>query len=540
MKKILIVDDEAPTRQAMRASLNSPDYTVLDAESGESGFEIAVREQPDLIISDVNLTGMTGLALLERLRALPATAAIPVILMTGNPENASVRCSMERGADDYLAKPFGRETLVAAVAARLERQQTLQEHAKANEARLRDLLSATRDFITIARPHDGGLLYLNSAGRSILELGPHDPIHEILLTNVFCDTAAMTFAEQLGQAQRDGIWIGESHILGKSGARIPVSAQIMAHKQPCGKLDYFSIVARDISERQRAEKQLREAHENLVRTSRLAGMAEIAAGVLHNVGNVLNSINVASTCVTDNLKKSKTSYLGKVVSLLRAHKADLGEFLSQDPDGKRVVDFLERLAEELALEHTKALKELNELQSNVQHVKEIITVQQNYAKLTGTSEPLRLEQIVEDAIRINAPGLQRSRVQLIRQFDDIAPVVVERHKMLQILANLIRNACQACESSGTERRVVVVLAKDAGGVRISVADNGVGISPDHLPQIFNYGFTTKKDGHGFGLRSAALAAKEMGAKLSAHSEGLAKGAIFTLELPCRPGSSELN
>jgi C4-dicarboxylate-specific signal transduction histidine kinase len=294
----------------------------------------------------------------------------------------------------------------------------------------------------------------------------------------------------------------------------------------------------EVAERKRAELSLKETQADLLRASRSAGMAEVASGVLHNVGNVLNSINVATTCLADSLKKSKSSHLARVVALLAEHKTGLGDFLCNDPKGKQVVDYLGRLAEQLTEEQVTALKELRDLQENVQHIKEIVTVQQSCAKTAGTAEPLKLAELVEDALRINAPGLKKANVQIVKEFADVAPVVVAKHKLLQILVNLIRNAIQACESNvRADGRVVIGLAKRNDQIAVIVTDNGIGISPDHLPNIFTHGFTTKKDGHGFGLHSAAVAVNELEGNLRVYSDGVGRGATFTLELRCAPPSS---
>jgi C4-dicarboxylate-specific signal transduction histidine kinase len=121
----------------------------------------------------------------------------------------------------------------------------------------------------------------------------------------------------------------------------------------------------------------------------------------------------------------------------------------------------------------------------------------------------------------------------LREFNEIPSVMAEKHKVLQILVNLVRNAMQALEGPNTtERRLTIRVCQESGRARIAVADNGVGIQLENLPKIFTHGFTTKRDGHGFGLHSAALAAREMGGSLTVHSDGRSKGATFTLELPC--------
>ena len=261
-------------------------------------------------------------------------------------------------------------------------------------------------------------------------------------------------------------------------------------------------------------------------------MAEVATGVLHNVGNVLNSVNVSSILVADNLKKSKAPNLSKAVALLREHALDLGAFITSDPKGKQLPDYLAQLAEHLAGEQAAALEELAHLQKNIEHIKDIVAMQQSYAKISGVTETVQVSDLVEDALRMNASALVRHDVEAIREFEAVPPITVEKHKVLQILVNLIRNAKYACDEAGRpDKRLTVRVTNGDNRVRIAVIDNGIGIPPENLTRIFNHGFTTRKDGHGFGLHSGALAAKEMGGLLHVRSEGVGKGAMFILELP---------
>jgi signal transduction histidine kinase len=264
-------------------------------------------------------------------------------------------------------------------------------------------------------------------------------------------------------------------------------------------------------------------------------MAEVATGVLHNVGNVLNSVNVASTCIADSLKKSKAATLSKAVALLREHKSDLGAYLTKDRKGKQLPEFLEKLSEHLLEEQAAALKELTALQHNIGHIRDIVTMQQNYARVSGAVETVPVADLVEDALRLNASSLSRHDIQVEKEFDPDLLVAVEKHKVLQILVNLICNARQACEaSSRAKKQVIIRAANGEDRFRIEVTDNGVGIPPENLNRIFTHGFTTKKDGHGFGLHSGVLAAREMGGRLQAESPGPGRGATFTLELPRQP------
>ena len=227
--------------------------------------------------------------------------------------------------------------------------------------------------------------------------------------------------------------------------------------------------------------------------------------------------------------------------MLREHASDLGEFLTQDSKGRQLADYMERLAEHLSEEQASLLREMELIRGNVEHINDIVSVQQSYARLSGFTEEVEIVALIEDALRMNAGSLARNNIEIIRDFEPgIPPVTVEKHKVLQILVNLIRNAKLACEDSGRKDKQLTVALRSAGAkVRAAFADNGVGIPRENLTRIFSHGFTTRKNGHGFGLHNSALAAKEMGGSLTAESDGPGCGATFILELPIRssPGAA---
>jgi signal transduction histidine kinase len=147
-------------------------------------------------------------------------------------------------------------------------------------------------------------------------------------------------------------------------------------------------------------------------------------------------------------------------------------------------------------------------------------------------EMVRVTDLVEDALRMNSTSLCRHDIHVVKEFESVPAISVEKHKVLQILVNLVRNAKQACDDTAlVEKRLTIRVTNGDDRVRIAVSDNGCGISPENLTRIFGHGFTTKKGGHGFGLHSSALAARELGGALTVHSDGPGTGATFTLELP---------
>jgi len=312
-----------------------------------------------------------------------------------------------------------------------------------------------------------------------------------------------------------------------------VHSQTTFLRSEAGEINGRIGVVQDISGRKQGEIELERVNLELIRASREAGMAEVTTGVLHNVKNVINSINVSASVIAGQVQQSKAASLTKATALLREHAGHLGSFLTEHPKGKLLPGYLEKLAAHLVAERAALLAELQQFEENVLHIKEIVTMQQSYAKLGGTREPIRPADLMEDSLRFNAAALARHGVQVIREYEpDLPEITVEKHKVLQILVNFIRNAKDACQASERRDRKLVLRATKGGRfVNLMVRDNGVGIPPENLKRIFEHGFTTKKSGHGFGLHSGVLAARELGGELQVQSDGVGAGATFTLRLP---------
>jgi signal transduction histidine kinase len=285
-------------------------------------------------------------------------------------------------------------------------------------------------------------------------------------------------------------------------------------------------------------QQLRDAQQDLVKAAREAGMADIATSVLHNVGNVLNSLNVSVSVASGKVEQSPVGDLAKAVAMIGDHQADLGEFLSADQRGKHLPAFLTTVAQVMADEQTALLEEMKCLSRNVDHIKQIVNVQQAYAKQGSGTDALtevRVFDTIQDALHVSLASGDFTPIDVVREIPDIT-LFVDKHAMLQILINLLRNAKQAVMSNPEgQRRITVKAAVRAHDntefLRIEVIDNGAGIDPVNIDRIFNHGFTTKTDGHGFGLHSSANAAKQMLGSLTVQSAGLTHGATFILDLP---------
>jgi PAS domain S-box-containing protein len=291
-------------------------------------------------------------------------------------------------------------------------------------------------------------------------------------------------------------------------------------------------VIQDTTQRKQQELELERAHKELVTASRQAGMAEVATNVLHNVGNILNSVNISASLVAERLRQSKVQGITRLAALLGEQGERLGTFMAEDERGKRVPQYLSALGEQLQGDQRVALEEITALRENLEHIKDTVAMQQSYAKRLGVTETVEVVDLVEDSLRLNAGAFARHGVTLRREFSPVPAIHVDRHKVLQILVNLIRNAKYACDDAGKpEKLITLKIEPSERGVRIAVIDNGIGIAPEHMGRLFTHGFTTRQSGHGFGLHSGALAARELGATLHAESDGPGQGASFILDLP---------
>jgi signal transduction histidine kinase len=280
-------------------------------------------------------------------------------------------------------------------------------------------------------------------------------------------------------------------------------------------------------------RELKEVHAQLVKTARQAGMAEIATNVLHNVGNVLNSVYTSAQLARERVSRMRLEHVGRVAHLLQERQEDLTTFLTQDERGRHTMTFLQKLGQNLVDEREEVVSLLDDVGRYTEHIGDIVKVQQNYARIPRLQESVCMADLVEDALRINSAGLIRHQVKVERHMASLPPLFTDKHKVLMILVNLVSNAKYALDPVPVdERRIIVKLASPSNDrVCIEIRDNGIGIAPEMLTRIFQYGFTTRAEGHGFGLHSSALAAQELGGSLSVHSEGLGHGATFTLELP---------
>lgn len=401
-------------------------------------------------------------------------------------------------------------------------------------------LAAERDWITAvicslgegvcAMDENGSILFMNPKARQILQIPEGEDLDGWTVSEL-ADVRTED-GKDLGTLLRERVEIRMEDerrvIIGGDENTFIVCGMTSLDQQRSGVV----LTLRDVTQRRRMEHEQQELSRQLVEVSRQAGMAEVASDVLHNVGNVLNSVNVSASLATESVKSSRCAGVRRVGSLLSEHKDRLAEYLLTDPAGSKVIDYLLQLGEQLEQERTSVLAELDNVRRSIEHIREIVTTQQSLARVKGVREFEQVETLIEEALRVLEPSLARHGVSVVREFSPTPPVLVARSQLLQIFINLIKNAKQAVSGLDDQRRRITIRIKPENQwIVVAVEDHGCGIEPQNLTRIFSHGFTTKQGGHGFGLHSAALAARVMGGTLDASSDGIDRGAIFTLRVP---------
>jgi PAS domain S-box-containing protein len=414
-------------------------------------------------------------------------------------------------------------------------QTSLERTLKAlreSESKLSSLLESTDDLV-VSLDMEGRLLTANSAARHfhLRCYGKAPVVGQLFGTSQpQCPERWESPLAKVRAGQRARL----EHEYEVDGSRHLLDVHISPLLDPEGQAVGMTFFARDVTARREAEARLSEMHRALVDTSRQAGMAEVTTGVLHNVGNTLNSVNISTSVITERLRKSRISGLAKATDLLSEHTSDLASFLTQDPQGQQLPAYLVALSRQLQEERSGLLQEMHALGESVEHINSIIAMQQMHARAVGVVEQVAVPQLIDEALRLLAGSFAQLGIRVERDYSPVPPMTVDRHKLLQILINLLSNARHALVDSQKEDkwlRLRIRLTPEGTGTCIEVSDNGVGIAPENLPRLFMQGFTTKRTGHGFGLHISALSAAEMKGRLTCSSPGIGQGATFTLEFP---------
>jgi signal transduction histidine kinase len=292
----------------------------------------------------------------------------------------------------------------------------------------------------------------------------------------------------------------------------------------------------EVQERERIQVERDRMHEELMETARKVGMAEIATSVLHNIGNAMNNVTVGLSMLKRLASHQFFTVVDQLQNLVTLHAHDLPDFIQNDERGKKLPSMLTHLGGAAKSLQAQQDSEIKRIALSVSHILEIIAWQQNVAVENHLFMDLLPGTLVKDAILITQAGMDQRHITVTVQDETNENIRIERHKALQILVNFLRNAEQAIEGINREDGKIQLTVRfpDKDNIEFTVRDNGCGISQEVKDRLFQFGFTTKPQGHGFGLHSCVMVAKEMGGEVNAASDGVGQGSCFTLRLPRAP------
>jgi PAS domain S-box-containing protein len=408
-----------------------------------------------------------------------------------------------------------------------------------SETKIRAILDNIGEGI-IVLDEKGTIESLNPAAEAIFDLKEDNAIglnSALLIADGDADNASAS--DQYNDAKHGAFRSSDNQQpieyqgLRSDGSTFPL--ELVVSEMHIGDKHLRVCIMRDVTARKETEATLANAQNQLVDAAHKSGMAEMATGVLHNIGNILNSVNLAGEEIYRISGGSKINGLLKANDMLMQHEENMGEFLSQDARGKKLPEYFIKMGKVLNDEIDSIRSESKELIAKTTMMKEVISTQQAYAKSGFHSEQLNLQELVEDALKIQEASLKKWGVKLHTHYADIPICVGQKSKLLQVITNLIKNAKEAMNDNDQYNRpkelnIETGIINDKA-IYLKVQDNGCGISQDQLAKIFNHGFTTKESGHGFGLHSSANAMTEMKGSLKVDSEGVQKGACFTVTIP---------
>ena len=321
---------------------------------------------------------------------------------------------------------------------------------------------------------------------------------------------------------------------GKYKWQYSVGAPVKAGKPPYTELEG---IAMDITQRKENEEKLRDLNTQIIASAREVGMADVAVSILHNVGNVLNSVNVSSNLLVENLQKSHFNRFFDACEMMRQHLDTLSEYLTNDEKGKLIPKYLIELSDMMHQNYDVSCAEVSNINEKIQHIRDIVMAQQSLSRVNGIHEKVKLSDVVKATISMIGGQLAEKDIHIYEEYVDIPEMYIDRARLMQILVNLLQNAKDAMLEDKTAKKdknitISITPSKtESNMVILTVKDNGIGISKENIEKIFSYGFSTKTHGHGIGLHSSALSATELGGKLHMESDGIGQGAQFILELP---------
>ncbi len=429
----------------------------------------------------------------------------------------------------------------------ISKQKEAEEALRDSEKKYRLLIDNCSDPINVFDV-DGNILLMNKTsaknlggmpedfvGKSVKDVLPHmkDLIDQLICSIV--ETGESCNFENVFELPSGKMWfITNIHPVRNSSGKIyavhTISYDITDSKRAEEKIRILNKELKLLVEDRTAE--LKEARKDIIKKEYKSELADITTGTLHNVKNILSSVKTSSDFMRKILHGDSLTGFKRANEMLRENIGNIENFICNDPKGKKLMEFYLKIEEVLDKEVQTTKKHMNRLREKVNAIENIVTTQQSYGGSIPVREHLEIIDIIEDALTMQMESIKNHSINVTKEHKRAPKINVEKTKLMHILINLINNAKDAMLGTPTEKRSITISTdSDDSYVFIKVKDTGNGISSEDFNNIFTHGFTTKKDGHGFGLHSCASYMKEMHGEMWAESQGEGKGAEFVLKFP---------
>lgn len=282
------------------------------------------------------------------------------------------------------------------------------------------------------------------------------------------------------------------------------------------------------------QEKIELLNKKLLAMARQAGMSDVATSVLHNIGNVLNSLGVSSSVLHDKIENISSTKLLNLINLIEDNLNDQYRYFSEDPIGKKLFQYIFLIAKESDVDKKSLLEEVDQISLHVKHIKYVVSMQQSIAKPIKMTSTIIVSKLIKQIIKRYSNQIDAHKIIVTQNYESELAILTDQYKLEQIIQNVLQNAIESLiQNQSLYKKLIISTNSSNDQMLIKIADNGVGISADDINKIFNFGYTTREEGHGFGLHYSALAAKELDGELQVVSKGKLQGAEFILTLPLK-------
>ncbi|CAM2068038.1 Response regulator [Sulfidibacter corallicola] len=545
--KILIVDDSRVCRRMYRKELEKGGYETIEASDGIEALEVVHRNEIHLVVLDVEMPNMDGVEACEHLRSEEFTTrfrgdeqafgqVLPIIFVTSNPTFEGRIQSFNKGATDFILKGFRPGRLLETVN-RILKPRSALEGLTALVAD--DSKFVRRMLIKYMREEKINIIEAENGNQAFDIICERQKEIDVVITDLEMpgmngDLLCRKIRRELGLKAIPVVILTartEQHLLlglFNAGAT-DYLVKPFQKEELLARLKVSVEVIHDLERRIAAQNRAMDRQqERLAKEhARATNQAQVATAVLHNIANVLNSVSVSCSVVHRRIHDSKVKQMLLAHGLIEDHLDNLDNYLTRDEKGKLLPEYLIALGKRIESEQITIAHELKDLGAKIQLMKQAIESQQHYAKGNEIHEPVSPDAVLEEALLVQSNLIETHQIQIQSDLNAPNQLALPKAKLVHVFINLIKNGIEAMRAA--ETRVLSLESREAqGAISVHISDTGIGIEPEHRKKLFTHGFTTKKDGHGFGLAYCAKAIEEMGGTLEVHSEGSGKGTRFSI------------